>query len=59
MLDSQKSILTTILRKRGGPPGKYGQVHWEDFDTLDDAEKWAQTWQSKGYTKKYDSCFYR
>jgi len=47
------------IRKRGGAPGKYDQVHWEDFDSLDDAEKWARTWQSKGYIKKYDSCFYR
>lgn len=47
------------IRRRGGPPGMYGQVHWEDFDTLDDAEKWVQGWQSKGYTKKCHTCVYR
>jgi len=39
------------IRKRGGEPGKYDQVHWEDFDALNDAERWARGWQSKGYTK--------
>jgi len=43
------------IRKRGGEPGKYGQVHWKDFDELSDAEKWAQEWQTKGYAKKYCS----
>ncbi len=46
------------IRKRGGSPGKYGQVHWKDFYTLDIAEAYAQNWGSKGYTKKYcRSCF--
>ncbi len=43
------------IRKRGGEPGKYGQVHWKDFEELSDAEKWAQEWQAKGYAKKYCS----
>lgn len=43
------------IRKRGGAPGKYGQVHWEDFDTLADAEEYAQQYQNRGYTKKYCS----
>lgn len=43
------------IRKRGGDPGKYGQVHWDDFDTLDDALKWARKYQNKGYTMKYCS----
>ncbi len=46
------------VEKGGGPPGKYGQVHWKYFDTLDAAEKYAQKWQAKGYTGKYCSfCF--
>lgn len=37
------------VRKRGGEPGKYGQVHWEDFDTLNAADQYASTWRAKGY----------
>jgi hypothetical protein len=40
------------IRKRGGEPGKYGQIHWSDFDLLGDAEKWASDWEKQGYLKK-------
>jgi|GEM_PF-1691662 len=43
------------IRKRGGGPGKYGQVHWGDFDALDAAEEYAKKWEMKGYQKKYCS----
>lgn len=39
-------------RKRGGV-GKYGQVHWEDFNSLEQAENYARVWRRKGYTLKY------
>ncbi len=39
------------VRKRGGI-GKYGQVHWEDFKSLEEAEAWAEVWRRKDYTKK-------
>jgi hypothetical protein len=41
------------IRKRGGAPGKYDQVSWEDFDTLDAAEEHAKTWESRGYIRKH------
>jgi len=41
------------IKKRGGGPGKYGQVHWEDFDTLDAARAYARKWEDKGYSLKY------
>lgn len=37
------------VRKRGGEPGKYGQVHWADFATVSQAEQWAAQWVAKGY----------
>ena len=40
------------VRKRGGI-GKYGQVHWEDFDTLAEARKYARAWERQGYELKY------
>ena len=43
------------IRIRGGEPGKYGQVHWEDFNDLQAAENYAQIWEMKGYRKKYCS----
>jgi len=41
------------IRKGGGSPGKYNQVHWKDFDKLSDANRWADQWVRRGYTKKY------
>ncbi len=43
------------IRKRGGSPGKYGPVFWEDFGTLDDAQDYAKQWQKRGYVLKYCS----
>lgn len=44
------------IRKRGGGPGKYGQVHWKDFNTLDEAEEFAKSKEMIGYKiKKYCS----
>ena len=41
------------IRKRGGGPGKYGQVYWQDFATLSEAEKYATEWQIRGHKKDY------
>jgi hypothetical protein len=41
------------VRKGGGEPGKYDQVHWEDFNTLQDAEAWVIQWKLKGYKTKH------
>lgn len=47
------------IEKRGGAPGKYNQVHWAHFNTREEAEKYAKTWEDKGYKKKYCSfCFW-
>lgn len=44
-------------KKRGGV-GKYGQVHWFDFSTYEEALSEARKWQMKGYTLKHCSfCF--
>ena len=40
------------VRKRGGV-GKYNQVHWDDFDSLQEAELHALEWINAGYSKKY------
>jgi len=47
------------IRKRGGAPGKYGQVHWFDFETFEDAIREARIWEAIGYELKYCKCFYR
>lgn len=41
------------IRKRGGGPGKYGQVLWQDFATLGEAEEFAKKWELSGYKKGY------
>lgn len=42
------------IRKRGGI-GKYGQVKWEDFENLKDAENWAKIKERNGLSLKYCS----
>ena len=42
------------IRKRGGV-GKYGQVHWYDFDTYEQALGEARKWEARGYKLKHCS----
>ena len=46
------------IRKRGGAPDKYGQVHWFDFETYNEALGEAREWKAKGYALKHcKKCF--
>ena len=40
------------IRKRGGK-GKYGQVHWYNFDTYKQALIEAKKWEARGYELKH------
>lgn len=40
------------IRKGGGAPRKYRQVHWFDFDTYEQALNEGRRWQAKGYNLK-------
>jgi hypothetical protein len=41
------------IRKRGRGPGQYGQVLWQDFATLGEAEGFAKKWELSGYKKGF------
>ncbi len=43
------------IKKGNGPPGKFGQVHWYDFDLYEQALNEARKWQVKGYKFKHCS----
>jgi len=48
------------IRKRGGAPGKYGQVHWFDFETYNEALNEARRWEAMGYELRHcKQCFSR